>query len=71
MSIVGYFAWQNVNGKASPEKFGIERIGMNIEATRYFKKRAIGEPVPLDETEWKLSLKDLAAKYPAKFRFKG
>lgn len=60
---VGFFAWQSLNGKLFPEKYSIERVGMNPEAKKYFEDRTAREE-ELDATHWALSLDELAALFP-------
>lgn len=55
----------NINGKCFPEKYGIERVGMNPEATKYFADRTVGSPIGLTRIQfgtWSLDL--LAQRNP-------
>lgn len=66
-TVVGYFAWINLNGKHFPEKYGIERVGMNAEAAKYWADRTL-QSHPLGEIEWRMPLDQLARIYPLQIK---
>lgn len=61
--IRGYFVYvANLRGELSPEKYGVERVGMPL--SKKLDERNACTPIPLSDDEYKLSLAELVAKYP-------
>lgn len=63
IEIAGYFAWVHFNSQWTCEKFSIDRIGMNPEASGYWKAITKQEH-KLTADEFLLTLDELASKYP-------
>lgn len=64
--IVGYFSWTTRNGRISCEKCDADiRKGQMPESIKRRQEEAVpGNEHPLDATQWKMTLEQLAALYP-------
>lgn len=55
----------NINGKHFPEKYGVDRVGMNAEATKYYADRTVGSPIGLTRLQFEVwTLDYLANRHP-------
>jgi hypothetical protein len=62
--VVGYFAWVRINGRCAPEKFHVDRNGMNVEASKTFTQTTVRK-WPLNKMQWEmLGLDELAEMFP-------
>lgn len=61
--IVGFFCWQNINGKHYRTKYDILGESVHRDTKEYFASMEVVK-IPLTKELYALSLDELAAKFP-------